>query len=83
MTVSDLIAHLQTLPQDLEVWSVWDESGEYTPAAEPPGRIDTIVYGPVYGGKCWGIEADYDDPALPRKNVVVLLPKLSPIIKEK
>ena len=27
-TVKDLIEHLQTLPQDMEVWGTWDESGE-------------------------------------------------------
>ena len=42
LTVKDVIAHLQTLPQDMEVWSVWDESGQYAPLRVNPGRIDTI-----------------------------------------
>lgn len=27
--VKDVIAHLQTLPQDMEVWGFWDEAGTY------------------------------------------------------
>ena len=43
MTIKDVIEHLQTMPQDMEVWVTWDESGEYWPATEPQGRVDRIV----------------------------------------
>jgi len=42
ITVADMIKHLQTFPPDMEVWTTWDESGEYWPAAEPQGRIDRV-----------------------------------------
>ena len=32
--VKDFIEHLKTLPQDLEVWIFWDESGECWPEKE-------------------------------------------------
>jgi len=42
MTIADVIAHLKTMPQDMEVWRTWDESGEYWPATEPQGRVDWV-----------------------------------------
>jgi hypothetical protein len=42
LTVEDIIAHLQTLPPKMEVWTTWDESGEYWPATKPQGRIDWV-----------------------------------------
>jgi hypothetical protein len=42
ITVSDLIEHLKTLPQNMEVWDFWDESGEYWPCEKMPVRIDLI-----------------------------------------
>ena len=42
MTVKDLIEHLKTLPQGMEVWQTWDESGEYWPATKPLGRVDWV-----------------------------------------
>ena len=31
VTVADVIEHLKTLPQDMEVWVCWDEGGCYYP----------------------------------------------------
>ena len=42
VTVADVIAHLQTLPPDLEVWWYWDEGGIYGACKVPPGRIERI-----------------------------------------
>ena len=42
MTIADVIEHLKTMPQDLEVWVTWDESGEYWPAVKPQARVDWI-----------------------------------------
>jgi hypothetical protein len=42
MTVADIIKHLQTFPPDMEVWTTWDESGEYWPAEVPQGRVDYV-----------------------------------------
>ena len=39
MTVKEQIEYLQTLPQDLEIWHEWDESGECFPTPEPRGGI--------------------------------------------
>ena len=39
MTVKEQIEYLQTLPQDLEVWHCWDESGECFPTPSPRGEI--------------------------------------------
>ena len=50
MTVADHIKHMLTLPQDMEVWRCWDESGEYLPAEEPLGRVDTICRS---NGRSW------------------------------
>lgn len=55
MTVHEVIEHLKTLPQDMEVWDLWDESGKYYPlAGNPPGRIDTIAYNRISSGGGWG-----------------------------
>ena len=42
LTIKDEIAHLQTMPPDMEVWETCDESGEYWPATVPPGRVDMV-----------------------------------------
>jgi hypothetical protein len=38
--LKDVIAHLQTLPQDMEVWDFWDEGGSYH-------RLESIRQGHV------------------------------------
>lgn len=43
MIIKDVIAHLQTMPQDMEVWTLWHEAGTYQPAHAPQGRVDWIV----------------------------------------
>lgn len=57
MTIADVIAHLQTMPPDMEVWVPWDESGEYWPATEPQGRVDWVIQQTRRGKTRW--EASY------------------------
>lgn len=71
MTVKDVIAHLQTLPQHMEVWMTWDESGEYWPATRPQGRVDRIELVPHRRGPRWELSHDRRRG----KAVCVLLPK--------
>ncbi len=59
MTVSDVIAHLQTLDPALEVWVTWDESGEYWPASNPQGRVEWIVQETRRGKTRW--ESSFED----------------------
>lgn len=42
MTVKDHIKLLETLPQDLEVWFTWDESGECWPVLGMFGTVTTV-----------------------------------------
>jgi hypothetical protein len=72
MTIKDVIAHLQTLPLDTEVWITWDESGEYWPAEKPQGRIDWIVQRTYFGKKKW----ELSDIKGKGKKVCVLLSKI-------
>jgi hypothetical protein len=53
MTIKDVIAHLQTMPPDMEVWVTWDESGEYWPATEPQGRVDWVSQHTRWGKPRW------------------------------
>ena len=59
MTVQDVINHLQTLDPALEVYVMWDESGEYWPATEPQGRVDWVEQVERYGRTRW--ENSYKD----------------------
>jgi len=45
MKIKHLIAHLRQLPQDLEVWQFWDESGECWEAKHFPCRIEIVQKG--------------------------------------
>jgi len=58
ITVADTIEHLKTLPQDMEVWAICDESGEYSPVKLPQGRIDYVIKTKRNGRIRW--ETDYD-----------------------
>jgi hypothetical protein len=42
MTVKDHIENLKKLPQDLEVWFTWDESGQCWPVTSMFGETTTI-----------------------------------------
>ena len=54
MTVADLIEELKALPQGLEVWTTWDESGEYWPAENGKAfRVDDIAERTLLGRKMW------------------------------
>ena len=53
VTVADTIAHLMTFPPNMEVWHVWDESGEYFPATAPQARTDYIKQVERRGKKRW------------------------------
>lgn len=71
-TVKDVIEYLKTFPSDMEVWKVWDESGEYSPVTRPPARIDQITKNGYIKGeyyKCYG-----DEPVC--KSVVILQDKV-------
>lgn len=59
MTINDVIAHLQTMPPDMEVWVTWDESGDYLPATEPQGRVDWVEQVTRRGKTRW--EASFED----------------------
>ena len=42
--LKDVVAHLQTLPQDMEVWTFWDEACTYAPAeSAKQGHVATIA----------------------------------------
>jgi hypothetical protein len=53
LTIKDVIAHLQTMPPDMEVWVTWDESGEYWPTTELQGRVDRVQQITRRGKKRW------------------------------
>ena len=53
VTVADTIAHLMTFPPDMEVWTTWDESGEYWPATKPQARIDHVRKVEIRGREQW------------------------------
>jgi hypothetical protein len=53
MTIKDVIAHLQTMPPDMEAWVTWDESGEYWPATQPQGRVDWVIQQTRRGKTRW------------------------------
>jgi hypothetical protein len=53
VTVADVIARLQTLPQDMEVWEDTDESCEYFAATKIPGRVDWIHQATRTDGRTW------------------------------
>ncbi len=72
ITVKDVISHLQTLPQDMEAWTVWDESGEYSPLTQPVGRIDLITECVARRGRRSRWEESYSGKGKP---VCVMLPK--------
>ena len=44
MNVKDLIELLKQYPEDMEVWSTWDESGEFFPKKEKCIREVTVYY---------------------------------------
>jgi transposase len=75
VTVADMIKHLQTLPPDMEIWTVWDESGEYSPAVTPQARIDTISKRKNVMGKEWWMEhcESYSDEAIQGTREVCVL----------
>ena len=43
LTVGDIIEHLKKFPSSMEVWTTWDESGEYFPMVNPHGRKDHVA----------------------------------------
>jgi len=55
MTVSELIKHLQTLPQDLSIVELWDEGGTYHDKEMLPVVIEIVKSNNSlsYGGKEW------------------------------
>jgi hypothetical protein len=75
VTVADVIEHLKKLPPDTEVWTTWDESGEYWPATRLQGRIDWIAQVERFGKKRW---EESDEPGK-GKPVCVLLSALQAI----
>jgi hypothetical protein len=60
----------------MEIWTVWDESGEYSPAVTPQARIDTISKRKNVRGKEWWMEhcESYSDEAIqgPREVCVLM-----------
>ena len=61
MKVADLIKHLQSLPQHLDVVELWDEGGTYYDKERLPVIIDIVKSNNSlsYGGKKW-TDADND-----------------------
>ncbi len=57
LTVRQVIEHLKTLPQDMEVYHLWDEGGTYHPvtSTKMAAHIEAIVFRkPKYwSGKEW------------------------------
>lgn len=53
IAIKDVIEHLKTMPQDMEVWETWDESGEYWPVTKQQGRIDHVINVRRTGRRRW------------------------------
>jgi len=71
MTLKEVIEHLKTLPQDMEVWNYSDELNRYSPLESPPARIDKIIQRPEHKrskNMCWKPCYDLEEG----KQVVVL-----------
>ncbi len=79
LTVADIIKHLQTFPQNMEVWTTWDESGEYWPAETPQGRVDFIQELPYRDRIRWERE---DEPGAGKPVCVLLSSSLFELEKE-
>ena len=83
MNVKDLIELLKQYPEDMEVWSTWDESGEFFPKKEECIRKVEISYVDKNDSMCrdkpeWisndNLTEDYenDDKSIKIKKDVVL-----------
>jgi hypothetical protein len=61
ITVRDLVKHLQTLPQDLDLVTLWDEGGTYHYLKTLPKVIDMVKSNNClsYGGKEWTDDAGW------------------------
>ena len=77
MTVKEQIEYLRTLPQDLEVWHCWDESGECFPTQSPRGEITYVHEKERCHRLRWEEDSDiqFDEDSLPlssSKKVVMI-----------
>ena len=75
--MKEQIEYLQTLPQDLEIWHEWDESGECFPTPKPRGYVTRVHEVERRRGTRWEEDdsAQYDEDHLPgpgSKKVVMI-----------
>ena len=72
MKVCDLIAHLATLPQDMEVVSLWDTGGTYHKLREMPRVIDLAISdSPLSEGANWVKEDEMYETNETKRAVVI------------
>ncbi len=51
ITIADVVKHLLTMPQDMEVWET--ENGRYWPTQTPPGMVIAVSPVVFHGRKSW------------------------------
>jgi len=71
MKACDLIKHLKTLPQDLELWVRWDESGECWPMTKFPCEIVDVAKTRRHGTHRWEEYQEWNGKRKSRKSVIL------------